>query len=79
MFNIVEQRREKKISRVKVTGVICYASTGTMKVPSAPGSGGELDPDRFAKTGEAYERYGDISIYAEDMARHWTAPVKSRW
>jgi hypothetical protein len=48
-----------------------------MKVPTGPGLGVELDPDRFAAAAEAYRRLGDRSVYAEDEARGGTIPVKS--
>ncbi len=60
-------------------GVIAYTERGTMKVPTGPGLGVELDPDRFAAWAEAHRREGDISIYAEDAARHGRPPVKSQW
>jgi glucarate dehydratase len=60
-------------------GVISYTSKGTMKVPSGPGLGVELDPEKFARAAEAHRTQGDISIYAEDRARHGAPPVKSQW
>lgn len=60
-------------------GVIAYTPRGTMKVPTGPGLGVELDPDKFARAAEAHRKQGDISIYAEDQARHGTPPVKSQW
>lgn len=58
-------------------GVIGLTDRGTMKVPTGPGLGVELDPDRFAAAAEAYRRLGDQSVYAEDQARGGTIPVKS--
>jgi hypothetical protein len=60
-------------------GVIGYTPGGTMTVPTGPGLGVELDADKFAAAAEQHKRQGDISIYAEDAARHGTAPVKSQW
>ncbi|MBX6322646.1 MAG: hypothetical protein IRY94_12515 [Rhodospirillaceae bacterium] len=60
-------------------GVIAYTGRGTMKVPTGPGLGVELDPDRFATYAEAHRRQGDITIYAEDAARRGVPPVKSQW
>lgn len=60
-------------------GVIGYTPRGTMKVPTGPGLGVELDPEKFALAAEAYKRQGDISIYAADHASHGRAPVKSQW
>jgi len=60
-------------------GVIGYTPRGTMKVPTGPGLGVELDPEKFALAAEAYRRQGDISIYAADHASHGRAPVKSQW
>jgi len=58
-------------------GVIGLTDRGTMKVPTQPGLGVELDPDRFAAAAEAYRRLGDQSVYAEDTARAGVIPVKS--
>jgi glucarate dehydratase len=58
-------------------GVIALSDHGTMKVPTGPGLGVELDPDRFAAAAEAYLRQGDRSVWAEDVARVGVIPVKS--
>jgi hypothetical protein len=50
-----------------------------MKVPTGPGLGVEIDADKLAMGAEAHRRQGDISIYAQDRARHGQAPVKSQW
>jgi len=60
-------------------GSIGYTPRGTMKVPTGPGLGVELDAEKFALAIEAHKRQGDISIYAEDQARHGAPPVKSQW
>ena len=60
-------------------GVIAYTSRGTMKVPTGPGLGVEIDAEKFAKAADAHRHQGDISIYAEDRARHGQTPVKSQW
>lgn len=60
-------------------GVIAYTERGTMRVPAGPGLGVELDPELFGRYAEAYRRQGDITIYAEDAARHGQSPVKSQW
>jgi len=60
-------------------GVIGYTPRGTMRVPTGPGLGVELDPEKFALAAEAYNRQGDIQIYAADHASHGRAPVKSQW
>jgi len=48
-------------------------------VPTGPGLGVEIDPDKLALAEERHRRQGDISIYAQDQARHGKAPVKSQW
>lgn len=58
-------------------GVIGLTDRGTMKVPTGPGLGVELDDDLFAAAREAYETLGDRSVYAEDEARAGVIPVKS--
>ena len=58
-------------------GVIGLTERGTMKVPTGPGLGVELDPDRFAAAKESYARLGDKSVYEEDKARAGVIPVKS--
>lgn len=58
-------------------GVIALTDRGTMKVPSGPGLGVELDPDKFAAAAEAYARRGDRSVYEEDAGRAGAIPVKS--
>ena len=51
-----------------------------MKVPTGPGLGVEIDPDKLGTAAEErHRRQGDISIYAQDQARHGQAPVKSQW
>jgi hypothetical protein len=60
-------------------GAIAYTPLGTMKVPTGPGLGVEIDPDKLALAEERHRRQGDISIYAQDQARHGKAPVKSQW
>jgi len=60
-------------------GVIGYTERGTMIVPKGPGLGVELDPDKFGAAAESHLRQGDISIYAEDAAKHGVPPVKSQW
>ncbi|MSP83341.1 MAG: hypothetical protein EXQ94_10515 [Alphaproteobacteria bacterium] len=60
-------------------GVIGLTPHGTMKVPTGPGLGVELDPELFAAAAEAYRRQGDLSVYAEDSTRKGTIPVKSMW
>ncbi|MEX2650635.1 MAG: enolase C-terminal domain-like protein [Alphaproteobacteria bacterium] len=62
---------------VIVPGVIGLTDHGTMTVPTGPGLGVALDPDRFAAAAEAYQRLGDQSVYAEDAARAGVIPVKS--
>ena len=57
--------------------VIGLTDHGTMKVPTGPGLGVELDDDLFAEAQEAYQRLGDRSVYAEDEARAGVIPVKS--
>ncbi|MDA1072909.1 MAG: mandelate racemase, partial [Proteobacteria bacterium] len=58
-------------------GVIGLTDRGTMKVPTGPGLGVELDPDRFAAARESYAKLGDKSVYEEDKARAGVIPVKS--
>ena len=58
-------------------GVIGLTDRGTMKVPTGPGLGVELDDDLFAEAQEAYLKLGDRSVYAEDEARAGVIPVKS--
>jgi glucarate dehydratase len=60
-------------------GVIALGPRGTMRVPSAPGLGVELDDDRFAAAAEAHLRHGDKSVYAEDAGRKGVIPVKSMY
>lgn len=60
-------------------GVIAYTPRGTMKVPTGPGLGVELDEDKFAAAAEAHKRHGDISIYAQDHVRQGVPPCKSQW
>ena len=60
-------------------GVIELTDRGTMRVPTGPGLGVELDADRLAAAAEAYARRGEASIYAEDAARRGEIPVKSMW
>jgi L-alanine-DL-glutamate epimerase-like enolase superfamily enzyme len=60
-------------------GVIGYTPRGTMKVPTGPGLGVEIDPEKFALAVDAHKRQGDISIYAADHASHGRSPVKSQW
>jgi glucarate dehydratase len=60
-------------------GVIELTERGTMRVPTGPGLGVELDADRLAAAAEAYTRRGEASIYAEDVARRGVIPVKSMW
>ena len=47
-------------------GAIAYTPRGTMKVPTGPGLGVEIDPDKLALAEERHRRQGDISIYAQD-------------
>ncbi|HEX9770095.1 MAG TPA: enolase C-terminal domain-like protein [Kiloniellales bacterium] len=58
-------------------GVIALTGHGTMKVPTGPGLGVELDDDKFAAAAEAHARQGDKSVYEEDQARGGVIPVKS--
>jgi glucarate dehydratase len=58
-------------------GVIALTDHGTMKVPTGPGLGVELDDDLFDAAQEAYRKLGDRSVYAEDVARAGVIPVKS--
>jgi glucarate dehydratase len=60
-------------------GVIGLTERGTMRVPTGPGLGVELDPGRLAAAAEAYAKRGEASVYAEDVARRGTIPVKSLW
>lgn len=60
-------------------GVIALGPRGTMRVPSGPGLGVELDDDRFAAAAEAHLRHGDKSVYAEDAGRKGIIPVKSMY
>jgi glucarate dehydratase len=58
-------------------GVLGFTERGTMKVPTGPGLGIELDRDRMEAGIEAYRRSGEASVYAEDAARQGRIPVKS--
>jgi glucarate dehydratase len=58
-------------------GAIALGGHGTMKVPTGPGLGVELDDDKFAAAAEAHMRQGDKSVYEEDVARGGVIPVKS--
>src|SRR5262249_4582340 len=58
-------------------GVIGLTDRGTMRVPTGPGLGVELDRDRLAAAAEAHRRQGDRSVYAEDAARAGVIPAKS--
>jgi glucarate dehydratase len=58
-------------------GVIALTGHGTMRVPTGPGLGVELDADKFAAAAEAHARQGDKSVYEEDQARGGVIPVKS--
>lgn len=58
-------------------GVVGLTDRGTMKVPTGPGLGVELDPDRFAAAKESYAKLGDKSVYEEDASRAGVIPVKS--
>lgn len=58
-------------------GVIALTGHGTMKVPTGPGLGVELDADKLAAAAEAHARQGDKSVYEEDQARGGVIPVKS--
>lgn len=55
-------------------GSIVLTDRGTMRVPTGPGLGVELDEDKFAVAAEAHRRQGDRSIYAEDTARSGAGP-----
>ena len=57
--------------------VINLTDHGTMRVPTAAGLGVELDPDLLAAAAEAHAQLGDKSVFAEDVARAGTIPVKS--
>jgi glucarate dehydratase len=56
-------------------GVIGLTGHATMRVPDRPGLGVDLDPDRLAAA--AHARSGDKSVFAEDVSRAGTIPVKS--
>jgi glucarate dehydratase len=58
-------------------GIIRLTEQGTMPVPTGPGLGVELDPDRLAAAIAAHARQGDRSIYEEDAGRVGVIPVKS--
>ena len=58
-------------------GGIGLTDRGTMRVPTGPGLGVELDPEKFAAAAEAHRRQGERSIYAEDPARIGASPVYS--
>lgn len=75
----LDSHRHQQADDIVRDGVIGYTTAGTMWVPSGPGLGVELDPDKFARYAEAHRRHGDISIYAEDAGRAGAAPVKSQW
>jgi glucarate dehydratase len=60
-------------------GVIALSRYGTMAVPTGPGLGVELDPEKFATAVEAHARHGDKSVYAEDAGRKGVIPVKSMY
>ncbi len=58
-------------------GLIALTKRGTMRVPDGPGLGVDLDRDKLAAAAEAFERQGDKSVFAEDVARAGVIPVKS--
>jgi glucarate dehydratase len=58
-------------------GSIALTEHGTMRVPTGPGLGVELDPEKLAAAAEAYRRQGERSIYAEDAGRNGVIPVMS--
>jgi len=60
-------------------GVIRLTEHGSMPVPTGPGLGVELDPDRLAVAMEAHARQGDRSVYTEDAGRKGVIPVKSMY
>jgi len=60
-------------------GVIGLTERGTMRVPTGPGLGVELDAERLAAAVEAHARQGDKSVYAEDAGRKGLIPVKSMY
>ena len=60
-------------------GVIRLTAQGTMPVPTGPGLGVELDPEKFAGAIEAHKKQGDKSVYAEDAGRAGLIPVKSMY
>ena len=60
-------------------GVIALTDHGTITVPTGPGLGVSLDPDRFAAAKESYARLGDKSVYEEDTSRAGVIPVKSMY
>jgi glucarate dehydratase len=62
---------------VVMDGTIRLTERGTIPVPSGPGLGVQLDPERFAVAAEAHARHGDKSVYADDVARAGAIPVKS--
>jgi glucarate dehydratase len=75
----LDSHRHQQAADIVQDGVIGYTATGTMRVPTGPGLGVELDPDKFARYAEAHRLQGDISIYAEDEERRGSSPVKSQW
>jgi glucarate dehydratase len=75
----LDSHMHQQASDIVKEGVIGYTPRGTMQVPTGPGLGVELDPEKFALAAEAHRRSGDISIYAEDNASHGKPPVKSQW
>ena len=60
-------------------GVIALTERGTIAVPTGPGLGVELDPERFEAARESYLRLGDKSVYEEDESRAGVIPVKSMY
>jgi glucarate dehydratase len=75
----LDSHRHHQAGDIVRDGVIDYTPAGTMRVPTGPGLGVELDPEKFARYAEAHRREGDISIYAEDAGKHGSPPVKSQW
>ncbi len=75
----LDSHRHHQAGDIVRDGVIGYTPAGTMRVPTGPGLGVELDPEKFAHYAEAHRREGDISIYAEDAGKHGSPPVKSQW
>ena len=75
----LDSHRHQQDGDIIKEGVIDYTTRGTMKVPTGPGLGVELDPQKFALAAEAHRQHGDVSIYAADSASHGRSPVKSQW